>query len=193
MIKQVELYKDDSTTLEAAFQKLIHEAPWLVNPQWSPISANQSFETLKEEFKKFYKERVHEELDLESFSDPNKRADFVLSNQDQVLEIVEIKRPGHALQNQEMERINKYVDLMDEFLALDGNKEFKNLFPKFHVTVVCDKLALTGVHKAAFDGLEKKGILEHINWRTFLLRTRKMHEAFLNEADRQRKIATKPT
>lgn len=193
VIKQVELYKDDSSTLEAAFQKLIDQAPWLINPQWSPISANQSFETLKEEFKKFYKQRAKSDLDLGDFSDPSKRADFVLSNQDQALEIVEIKRPEHALQNQEMERINKYVDLMDEFLDLEGNKDFKSLFPKFHVTLVCDRLALTGVHKSAFDGLVRKGILTHINWRTFLLRTRKMHEAFLNEADRQRKLATKPS
>ena len=141
--------------------------------------------------KKFYKQRTKLDLDLESFSDPNKRADFVLSNQDQVIEIVEIKRPEHALQNEEMERINKYVELMDDFLALDGNKDFNNLFPKFHVTLVCDKLGLTGVHKSAFEGLVRKGILEHINWRAFLLRTRKMHEAFLNEAKRQKELAVK--
>lgn len=191
VIKQVEVYKDDSTTLEAAFQQLIHEAPWLVNPQWSPISANQSFKTLKEEFKKFYEKRTKQKLELETFSDPTKRADFVLSNQDQVLELVEIKRPEHALQNLEMERINKYVDLMTEFLALEGNSEFQRVFPRFHVTLVCDKIALTGVHKSAFDGLKEKGILEHVNWRSFLLRTRKMHEAFLNEADRQKQLAIK--
>jgi hypothetical protein len=191
VIKQVETYKDDSTTLEAAFQKLINEAPWLINPQWSPLAANQSFETLKEEFKKFYKERTKQELDLETFSEKDKRADFVMSNQDQVIEIIEIKRPKHTLSNEEMERINKYVDLMEEFLALPGNKDFRELFPKFHVTLVCDRLGLSGVHRAAFDGLVGRGILEHVNWRTFLLRTRKMHEAFLNEADRQRKMAVK--
>lgn len=191
VIKQVETYKDDSTTLEGAFQKLISEAPWLVNPQWSPLTANQSFETLKQEFKKFYKERTGQDLELDSFGDSSKRADFVMSNQDQVIEIIEIKRPQHSLANEEMERINKYVDLMTEFLNLPGNKDFRDLFPEFHVTLVCDKLALAGVHRAAFDGLVSKGILEHINWRTFLLRTRKMHEAFLNEAERQRKLAMK--
>lgn len=80
---------------------------------------------------------------------------------------------------------------MTEFLNLPGNKDFSDLFPEFHVTLVCDKIALTGVHRAAFDGLVGKGTLEHINWRTFLLRTRKMHEAFLNEAERQRKLAMK--
>lgn len=122
VIKQVEQYKDDPNTLEAAFQKLITEAPWLVNPQWSPITANQSFETLKTEFAKFYKQQTKQDLNLEGFPDKNKRADFVMSNQDQVIEIVEIKRPKHALQNEEMERINKYVDLMDECPNLAGRR-----------------------------------------------------------------------
>jgi hypothetical protein len=191
VIKQVEQYKDDPNTLESAFQKLISEAPWLVNPQWSPITANQSFETLKEEFRKFYKERTKLDLNLDGFSDPNKRADFVMSNQDQVIEIVEIKRPKHSLQNEEMERITKYVDLMIDFLNQAGNKDFQNIFPKFHVTLVCDELALTGVHKKAFKGLESDKTLEHISWRAFLLRTKKMHEGFLNEADKQRKRAVK--
>lgn len=191
VIKQVEQYKDDPNTLESAFQQLITEAPWLVNPQWSPITANQSFETLKTEFAKYYKQQTKQDLNLQGFPDKNKRADFVMSNQDQVIEIVEIKRPKHALQNEEMERINKYVDLMDEFLNLDGNKDFKILFPKYRVTLVCDELALSGVHKSAFEGLKKKEILEHISWRTFLLRTKKMHEGFLNEAERQQKIAVK--
>ncbi len=191
VIKTVEQYKDDPTTLESAFQKLIAAAPWLVNPQWSPITANQSFETLKDEFIKYYKQQTGEDLDLMGFSDSDKRADFVMSNQDQVIEIIEIKRPSHSLQNDEMGRINKYAELMEQFLAEPANRDFKDLFPKFHITLVCDKLGLTGVYKSAFEGLQAKKILEYINWRTFLLRTRKMHEAFLKEAERQKKIAVR--
>lgn len=191
VIKTVEQYKDNPDTLEAAFQKLIAAAPWLVNPQWSPITANQTFETLKEEFKKFYKQKTGEDLELENFSDSDKRADFVMSNQDQVIEIVEIKRPAYALQNEEMVRINKYADLMKDFFEEPLNKAFKESFPKFHITLVCDKIGLTGIYKTAFAGLERAHILEQINWRTFLLRTRKMHEEFLKEADRQKKLAVK--
>lgn len=191
VIKKIEQLKDDTKTLEAAFQSLISEAPWLINPQWSPITSNQSFTTLKEEFQKFYKERTGKNLVLDVFSDGTKRADFVLSSQDTVIEIIEIKRPAHGLQNDEMDRINTYVDLMQEFLEQPGNKEFKALFPKFHVTLVCDKLSLTGVHKTAFEGLQRDGLLTFINWKTFLLRTRKMHESFLKEAERQRQNAAK--
>ena len=186
VIERIERLKDDPATLEAAFQTLIEEAPWLINPQWAPITANQSFVTLRREFEKYYKKCTGDDLVLDHFGDPKKRADFVLSSQDNAIQIIEIKRPAHALQDDEMERIMKYVNLMSDFLDEPGNKEFKKLFPAFHVTLVCDKIALRGVHKEAFQGLKDRGRLTHITWATFLLRTRKMHEAFLAEAERQR-------
>jgi hypothetical protein len=80
---------------------------------------------------------------------------------------------------------------MEAFLKKAGNEEFGKLFTGFHVTLVCDDIKLTGVHKQAFEGLKTKGLLDHITWRAFLLRTRKMHEAFLKEAERQRRDAAK--
>jgi hypothetical protein len=191
VIKTVETLKDDPTTLESAFQQLITNAPWLVNPQWSPILANQSFATLRDEFGKYYKKKTGEDLHLDDFSDPAKRCDFVLDSQENVIQIIEIKKPHHALQNDEMDRIQKYIDLMREFLDMDGHEDFKKMFPDFHVIVVCDKLSLSGVHKSAFEGYKKEKVLEHITWTAFLSRTRKMHEGFLNLAERQKKNAAK--
>ena len=151
VIRKIERLKDDPQTLEAAFQSLISEAPWLINPQWSPLTANQSFTTLKSEFQKFYKKRTGKDLVLDAFADGSKRADFVMSSQDNVIEMIEIKKPAHSLEDAEMTRINTYVDLMEEFLNQSGNKEFKDLFSKFHVTLVCDGLSLKGVYKTAFD------------------------------------------
>ena len=98
VIKTVEQLKDDATTLEEAFQELIEQAPWLINPQWSPITANQALTTLKAEFVKFYKQETGDDIVLFGFEDSakKKRPDFVLSNQDQVIEIIEIKRPKPA-------------------------------------------------------------------------------------------------
>jgi len=191
VIGRVEELKDNPKTLEAAFQSLIEEAPWLIDPQWSPISANQTFSTLKTEFEKYYKRHTGEELVLETFTDSDKRADFVLSNQDNRLEIIEIKRPHHSLKNEEMVRINQYVELMENFLSDPGNDRFRQLFREFHVTLVCDKIGLDGVHKKAFEALKKERKLSHITWTTFLLQTKRTHEDFLNEAERQRKIVAK--
>lgn len=191
VIETLEGLKDTAGIREAAFQKLLTQAPWLINPSWSPITANQSFETLKKEFVKFYRDRTGKELNLEDFSDPDKQPDFVLSSQDDTIQIIEIKKPDWKLKDEEMGRIGNYYAIMTDFLAEPGNEEFRKEFPNFHITLVCDGISLTGQSRAAFDGLKEKKTLTHINWKSFLLRTRKMHQAFLNEADRQRKIATK--
>ena len=188
VIKKLEELKDDSSTLENALQSLIENAPWLIDPQWAPITSNQTFSTLKSEFQKFYKERTGDELNLEPFADPLKKADFVMSNQGSAIEIIEIKRPDYKFSNTDMDRLNRYVDLMTEFLQRPGNEDFRKAFPEFHVTLVCDDLGLTGVHRTAFDGLQE--VLTHITWTTFLLRTRKTHEDFLTEANRQRQNAS---
>lgn len=191
VIKRVEELKDVPETREAAFQKLITEAPWLINAQWSPLTANQAFSTLKTEFEKYYKQKTGEGIILNDFADPQKACDFVLSSQDNVIQIIEIKKPAHTLANEEMKRINNYFDIMTAFLDDPGNKAIRELFPKFRITLVCDKLGLNGVYKSAFENFESKGLLEHINWRSFLLRTRKMHEEFLREAERQKENAAK--
>ena len=176
---------------EAALQELIEQAPWLINPQWSPITSNQSFATLRLEFAKHYKKKTGNDIVLDPSSKQNKRADFVLTNQDTCIHLIEIKAADHALKDDEMERINTYDELMTEFLGLAGNEEFKRHFPEFRITLVCDKLSLKGLAKAAFDGLKSQGRLDHVTWGVFMKRARLAHQDFLKEAERQRKLASK--
>lgn len=191
VIDRVESLKDDPATIEAMFQELIDSSPWLIDPQWSPITANQSFSTLKAEFAKYYKQKTGDDLNLVDFADPSKRADIVLSSQDNVVQIIEIKRPHHLFEDAEMDRLNKYIDMMRSFLGDETHKDFRKVFSDLHATLVCDGEELTGVHKTAFNGLIHDRVLEHIDWTTFLFRTRRMHDAFLQEAERQRKNAAR--
>ena len=117
----------------------------------------------------------------------------MLSTQDNALQLVEIKRPFHALANEEMGRIDEYIRLMDQFLNNEAHRQFRALFPQFHVTLVCDRLNLSGLAQSAFEGFVQRGVLTHIDWATFLLNTRKMHEDFLLEAERQRRYASSVT
>jgi hypothetical protein len=148
---------------------------------------------LREEFAKFYKKQTGKDIILSDFgsSAARKRPDFVLSNQDQMIEIIEIKKPKHSLQKTELDRIVEYHDVMQEFLDKKGHEDFLKLFKGFHITLVCDEIGLTGAHKQAFEGLKANGRLSHITWAVFLMRTRKMHEAFLKEAERQRRDVAK--
>ena len=178
-------------TAEQELQDSLSEAPWLINPLWSPITANQSLSTLRTQFERFFKSRTNKEISLASFSDSQKRPDFVLSSDDYGLRIIEIKKPKHKLKNDEWDRIQVYIDQMQAFLDDDGNKDFKEMFKRFTVTVVCDEMGLSGSQKKAFSAYIAEKSVEQITWGSFLIRTRKMHEEFLAEADRQRRLAIK--
>jgi hypothetical protein len=191
VIEKLEKLKDDQNTNEAEFQRLIEEAPWLVNPQWAPVAANSTFTTLRREFEKFFKKNTGKDIYLGDFTAAGKRPDFVLSSQDTYLQIIEIKRPHYKITNPEMDRIILYDEQMELFLEDSKNAEFKTLVAGFRITLVSDGSSLTGAQKKSYEAMKKEGKLEHISWRSFLLRTRKMHSSFLEESERQKKILSK--
>jgi hypothetical protein len=191
VIAQLEELKNDTTTVESEFQNLIEAAPWLINPQWAPVAANQTLETVRREFEKFFEKNTKQKLSLATFSDGTKRPDFVLSSQDGVLQLIEIKRPHYSITNTEMDRIILYIDQMAAFLADPKNAEFGEMFNGFKITLVSDGESLKGAQKTSYDHYREKGVLEHLNWRSFLLRTHKTHQSFLKEAERQRTLAAK--
>lgn len=192
VMNRLEALKDNEDTREDSLQKLIEDAPWLINPEWAPVTTNQTLRTLRSEFEKYYKKKTGKAISLMDFSTPGKRPDFVLTTQEGEIQIIEIKRPGHKLTNNEMERIVSYHEQMDEFINTPANKELIKAITGFHITLVCDDLTLSGSPKAAFDGYLGSRDMTHINWRSFLAKTRALHQDFLDEAERQRRhIATR--
>ena len=179
---------DGANTDEQELQDSLFEAPWLINPLWSPITANQSLATLRERFEKFFKERTGQEISLARFSEGKRRPDFVLSSDDFGLQIIEIKKPKHKLTNEEWDRVQVYIDQMQEFLDAPGNEDFKSIFKRFTVTIVCDAIGLSGSQQKAFQAFRRDKEVEQITWDGFLRRTRRMHEEFLAEAKRQREL-----
>src|SRR5262249_32998567 len=53
---RLEVLKDKGETKEDSLQQLIEDAPWLINPEWAPVTANQSLTRLRKEFAKFFKQ-----------------------------------------------------------------------------------------------------------------------------------------
>ena len=184
--------KDTTDTDENDLQQLIAVAPWLINPEWAPITENQTFASLRKEFEKYYEQKTGGPISLADFQQSGKRPDFVLSSQEGIIQIIEIKKPGHGLANPEMDRIVDYHNNMAAFLSDPAHEEFGKQFTDFHITLVCDDLALTGSPSAAFDGYKETGKLTHMSWAAFLLKTERVHQDFLNEANRQRAATPKP-
>ena len=186
VIDRLEILKDTDDTDENDLQRLITDAPWLINPEWAPVTENQTFSSLRREFEKYYKDKTGQSISLSDFQEAGKRPDFVLSNQEGTVQIIEIKKPGHRLSNPEMDRIVTYYENMEAFLDDPGHTAFRMHFADFHVTVVCDMLGLSGSPRAAFEGYRDKGRLTLMNWGAFLLKSEQVHQDFLREAQRQR-------
>ena len=190
VIHRLETLKDDADTKEDGLQNLIEDAPWLINPEWAPVVANQTFRTLRREFEKYYSKKTGDAIFLSDFESPNRRPDFVLSSQEGIAQIIEIKKPGHSLENEEMDRIVSYHDNVRSFLQEEGNQKIGQFFRDFHITLVCDEISLTGSQRAAYDGYLGSGKLTHVNWKSFLARTELVHQDFLAEAQRQKTLAS---
>lgn len=160
---------------EADLQELIRNAPWLINPEWAPVAANQTFSTVRRQFQVYYSRYAERLPDIPAQS---KRPDFVLIGQGNTIHLVEIKAPGHVLAGDDLRRIVTYYDCMDEFLTAPGNEEFQDRFSGgFHITVVCDKVRLKGYDARALEGIRDR--LTHVTWAVFLKRTERIHREYL--------------
>lgn len=179
VIERLKALKNDKGAVEADFQNVIAEAPWLIDPQWTPMIENQSLKSLKTAFENYYRKRTGDDINLSDFKHPTKRPDFVLTTFEGTIQIIEIKVPEHSLTNTEMERLNRYNEAMGKFLADPANSKFKEIYQGFKITLVCDGVSLSGVSNTVYDLLKKTNSLEHITWDIFIMKTEQMHKDFL--------------
>lgn len=184
IIERLESLKDSPDTVENELQKLIYEAPWLVNPQWIPITSNKKLKTFQREFEKFYKERTGNDIKIQDFSESGKQPDFVMFSQDGKIQIIEIKKPKHILSNDEMDRIITYIEQFDAFISDGKHKDFSEIANDFKITLVCDGESLKGAQKKSYESYISEGKLTALDWAGFLLRTTKTHQEFMDEAER---------
>ena len=186
VIKLLETLKGGDSTEEKDLQQWITDAPWLINPEWAPVTHNQALSSLRREFEQYYQRETGESISLSDFQETGKPPDFVFSNQERKVQIIEIKKPGHRLSNTEMDRIIACCDIMPAFLEGSPDGKFRQRFGDFHITIVCDGLEFRGARGGALKGYRAEGRLTHMNWATLLLKSELVHQDFLEEARRQR-------
>lgn len=178
----------DTARDEAALQRIITHAPWLIQPDWTVITANQSLKTFKTSFEAYLK-RVHKvEVDL-AIEYESKRPDFVLTAVGGMLHFVEIKASGHALDDDDFTRLYRYVDFLQKFF--DANGEFRLEFPRgWRIDLVVDSVNLKSpVNERAYQESVKSGEILPLSWDDFRSRARKANEAFLEARDQAAKTA----
>jgi hypothetical protein len=187
VISDLEKIIDESLD-ENQFQELLAKAPWLIEPSWTVITANQSLKNFKKLFEKFWKKKHGTNISL-AIGYEDKRPDFTLVSIDGLLHIVEIKKADHDFDDTDLGRLLNYVEAFSEFF--ESNKILASDFHRgWRIDLVADgEKVKQPSNKLAFRKLKDDGQVVRVTWRDFLTRAKKVHEQFLDvhDASRERK------
>lgn len=170
---------------EDALQRIVAEAPWLIDPTWTPVTANQSLKLFGRAFAAYYGKRHGEDVAF-SIDHDGKRPDFTLVNLSRRIHVVEIKAVGHRFGNSDWDRLHNYLEAFRDFF--DDNPQLASDYPdEWVVDLVCDDAAITNRDKnAAYTHWRDVGRIVRISWQEFLERAVRANEKFLDAEDRVR-------
>ena len=174
-VKRLESLVGSSSTVERDLQKLIEDAPWILYPEWTPLTRNERLSSLRTAFQTWYHRTFGTEVVTSSIDSPKRQPDFVMLNYEGRVEVVEIKRPGHGLTDQEYERAYNYLQAITQFL--EESPKLAESFPKTRLTIVCDRLNLNNQIYAG--SIATADNIERRTWTTVLNGTMQAHEDFL--------------
>lgn len=171
---------ENGETLERPLQELIEGAPWLLAPEWTPLGMNESLERVRKNFEAWYFKEKQQLICTSAVATEKKEPDFVLLNgARQTLWIVEIKRIGYHLTNEEFTTAFDYLEALDDFL--ERHPQLGSLFPMRRLTMIVDHVdRLSNSNRRL---LEKDDRIEQRGWHDLLAQTQEAHEDFLNRVD----------
>ena len=161
-------------TVERQLQRLIETAPWIIYHDWTPLSFNQSLASTRTNFESWYLANYGERIVTSAIEYPDKQPDFVMLNHTGRLEIIEIKRPQHALTNEEFGRAFHYLTAMRNFIATTS--AVRAVFPEVRLTIVCDFLNLDDM---GTNNLRNDPQIHQKTWHDLFDSTNTGHEDFL--------------
>lgn len=182
---RAQVNKDEA--VEADLQRMLEEAPWLINPEWSPIASNRGLKAVREAMEKKLTERIGAPVILTARNKENKRPDFVLMKGSGPLLIVEIKKPRHEFNDDDFDRLHNYVVYFEEFFEDEGNADLLKQanVDGFEISLITDGIGLTNdLSKRAYKSLRDDGVLSWLNWQSFLSHTETVHKDFLEMLDK---------
>ena len=184
-VKQFKMLIGNPDTVEGELQKLVERAPWIVNPEWTPLSANRSLGRMRELFENWYAKTYGKPITTSAMQDPTKRPDFIMLNNEGCLEIIEIKRPSYSLTDEEYDRAIAYLDAVERFI--EENDDIARQFPRANLTIICDEVNVSSAHSRQLSDINN--ILRK-TWHDVLNNTMRAHEDFLEEVKRMRGLTS---
>ena len=173
-VEQLQQLVSRPSTVERQLQELIENAPWILHPDWTPLSYNQTLASTRSNFESWYLANYGKEIVTSAIGNPTKQPDFVMLNHEGCLEIIEIKRPQHSLTDEEFDRAFKYLQAGQQFIA--DNEAVRSLYREARLTIVCDKLSLGAVYARV---VETDPAITRRTWHDLLQTTKQSHNDFL--------------
>ena len=173
-IEQLRRLISNPSTVERQLQKLIETAPWILHPDWTPLSFNQSLASTRTNFHSWYLANYGQEIVSSTIDNPSKQPDFVMLNHEGRLEVLEIKRPQHALTDDEFDRAFGYLTALREFIS--ETDAVKASFPIAQLTIICDVLNVDALRA---NNIRTDQEISHRTWHGLLESTTRRHENFL--------------
>ncbi len=173
-IDQLRTLVSKPATLERELQRLLENAPWILHPDWTPLSLNQSLATTRRSFQTWYGATYNQDVVTSSIEDSKKQPDFVMLNHHGSLEVLELKRPQHALTNDEFDRAFGYLTALREFIA--KTETVRSSFPRVQLTIVCDESRVDALRD---NTIRTDDDITMTTWINVLESTNRRHEHFL--------------
>lgn len=169
---------------ESELQELLEEAPWILQPEWTVLQTNETFENFRLAFDAWYYKKTQKKVKTKSSpKNKNKKPDFVMINTGRSIEIIEIKKPDYRFSDSDFDRLFNYIEKMEEFRK--NNKNLSDMLPKTHFTLVCDEIKLARNNKKAYDSfVNEDKIITPKTWEEVLTDTKQSHEDFLRERNK---------
>lgn len=179
--------KADPPPIERKLQALLEASPWLVYPGWTVLSEDETFAKFRQNLRGWWK-RVHGEDIATSTMDAAdmKRPDFIMIHYHEGILIIEIKRPGHALNDEDAKRLDAYIVRMQDFFK--ANSKYEREIGRFRVILVCDQYKTTRSWTNTIKLHEKEGILEKKTWTRVLKETQAAHSSFVSAWEAQQRL-----
>ena len=173
-IEQLRKLISNPSTVESQLQKLIETAPWILHPDWTPLSFNQSLASTRKNFHSWYRAKRGKEIITSTIESPSKQPDFVMLNHEGRLEVLEIKRPQYPLTDDEFDRAFGYLTALREFIS--ETDAVRASFPIAQLTIICDKLNVDALRA---NNIRTDQEISHRTWHSLLESTTLRHENFL--------------
>lgn len=172
-INQFEKYIMENASETKVMQKFLEQFPWILDPRMTSFSREVTYSAwLKEHF-------PDDKLETN-----NRRIDFLCSNNDGVLHVIELKRPNIKLGIGEIEQCTRYKEFMED--------KCPDSIQSVRVILISENHKFGEGVKTIVEALRKNGDFEIKKYSDLLAQAKQYHMDFINKYDELLSMKSNP-